>query len=565
MLNSDADFITDMPNFRQTRWRESVTSVNPTKQALVLVAVALAVLGIFSPLVSAQAASLTETSQYQQFVHTNLNSADGNVTEVGKPMFPVYFNDTQIDIGNSWSITEPLVAGHNYHVYCYGAWVNSGSTPKTDYDIYVYNPQGKLESEHTEAAGLPEHLGTRVNDTFFTPQQTGTYTFVVVNDAGQSNGTQQATFMAIENVECNQWQTAYLEGRQPDGTAQDDTAWAYEFVTDQPQIQIFIQVPDTLDIYEARLYLMSDANSLMVNDAPLPWEPGLYGNLSGQVGGYSLDIQAYRGVAYASCEYKGQDMTLTYNATTTGKTLYQLVLIGETGAGNIQFLIKTQQEIPTLTTTKPPTDISPNNATTLTYTSNGTPLQTATLKYTTNNWNTTQQAEMKIQNRTCTAAIPPQTAGTQIHYQITATDLLRNTLQANGSFIVKQLATLNITANHDEIRLGENVTIHGTLTNIKNGTITLQFMSASVTVEQETKIAPNGTFTIQFCPNCTGMWAVQASFEGDQVTFPAFGSQAAFTVEEQPFLVKNGTLIGGVGFCGVVAVSLAYYIKKLRQ
>jgi hypothetical protein len=88
MLNSDADFITDMPNFRQTRWRESVTSVNPTKQALVLVAVALAVLGIFSPLVSAQAASLTETSQYQQFVHTNLNSADGNVTEVGKPMFP---------------------------------------------------------------------------------------------------------------------------------------------------------------------------------------------------------------------------------------------------------------------------------------------------------------------------------------------------------------------------------------------------------------------------------------------------------------------------------------------
>lgn len=544
-----------------------MASVNPTRQALALVAVALAALIIFSPLVSVQAAGLTETPQYLQFVHTYVNGPNGNITEVSKPMFPVYFNDTQIDIGKSWSITEPLVAGHNYHVYMYGEWVNSGSTPKTDYDIYVYNPQGKLESEHTEAAGLPEHLGTRLNDTFFTPQQSGEYTFVIVNDVYQSSGTQQATFMIIENVECNQWQTAYIEGRQTDGTAREDTAWAYEFVTNQPQIQIYIQVPDSLDIYEARLYLMSDADSLLVNDAPLPWEPGLYGNLSGEVGGYSLDIQTYRGVAYASCECRGQDMTLTYNAdnaTSTNKTLYHLVLIGETGAGDVEFLIKTQLDTPALTLSKLPLNVSSINATTLAYTSNGTNLQAATLKYTADNWTTTNQVTMSIQNQTCTGAIPPQTAGTKIQYTVTATDLLRNTLQASGNFTVKQTVTLNLTISHETMRLGENLTIQGTLA-AENASVTLQFMNSQNTLEQQVEVAANGTFTAQFCPNSTGMWAIQASFEGDNETFPAFGNQLTFTVEEQPFYIKNGTLIGGGGFFGVATLLLAYYIKKRRQ
>lgn len=133
-------------------------------------------------------------SEYQQYVHTYINSSEGNWTSVDKPMFPVYFNDSQIAIGGTWSIVEPLVANHSYHVYCYGKWVNNGSAPKTDYDIYVFNPQGVQESEHTEAAGLPEHLGTRVNDTFFVPSVSGDYTFVIANDARQSNDTEQATF-----------------------------------------------------------------------------------------------------------------------------------------------------------------------------------------------------------------------------------------------------------------------------------------------------------------------------------------------------------------------------------
>ena len=91
-------------------------------------------------------------------------------------------NNSQIQIGANWTIICPLQANHNYHVYFYGAYINTSSQAKTDYDIYVYDPQGNLESTHTEAAGLPEHLGTTVNDALFTPTQSGNYSFVIENN-----------------------------------------------------------------------------------------------------------------------------------------------------------------------------------------------------------------------------------------------------------------------------------------------------------------------------------------------------------------------------------------------
>jgi len=121
---------------------------------------------------------LTDSSEYQRYVHTM-----GNGTYIEKPMFPVYLNSSQIPIGQNWTIVCPLMTNHSYHVYCYGSWVNITSAAKTDYDIYVFDPEGQLESEHTEAAGFPEHLGTNVNDAVFIPSKSGNYTFVVVNDA----------------------------------------------------------------------------------------------------------------------------------------------------------------------------------------------------------------------------------------------------------------------------------------------------------------------------------------------------------------------------------------------
>jgi hypothetical protein len=94
-------------------------------------------------------------------------------------------------------------------------------------------------------------------------------------------------------------------------------------------------------MYEARLYLMSNAESFTVNNGSLPWEPGLYDNLS-DVGGYNFESEEYRGVAYASCEFNGQGMFLNYTQPSTRENVYHLVLMGEVGFGSIDFLVKTK-------------------------------------------------------------------------------------------------------------------------------------------------------------------------------------------------------------------------------
>ena len=216
---------------------------------------------------------LTTTSEYTNYVHNFVN-AQGNCTYVEKPMFPVQLNNSEIPIGENWTIICPLEAGHNYHIYFYGSYINTSDTGAlTDYDVYVYDPIGNLESTHTQSSGLPEHLGTNVNEALFTPTQSGNYSFVINNNPVDSKGAQEATFMIIENLQCNQWYTSYVEGTDG-GIATFNTNWAYEFETNSSHVQLYINVPNTLDMYEARLYLMNGVNSTTLDNFPLAWEPG---------------------------------------------------------------------------------------------------------------------------------------------------------------------------------------------------------------------------------------------------------------------------------------------------
>jgi len=67
---------------------------------------------------SADAQNFPECERY---VHNYLNSGVlGNWTYMEKPMFPVFLNDSQVQIGKNWSVVCPLRVNHSYHVYCYG-------------------------------------------------------------------------------------------------------------------------------------------------------------------------------------------------------------------------------------------------------------------------------------------------------------------------------------------------------------------------------------------------------------------------------------------------------------
>jgi hypothetical protein len=202
-------------------------------------------------------------SEPEKYVHNFVNVPPyGNWTFVEKPMFPVYFNQSQIPVGFNWTVVYPLIANHTYHVYCYGKWIDYGPNPSTDYDIYVYNPLGELEGYHTESTGLPEHLGTTVDEPFFVPKYSGNYSFVIRNDPRESNASQPAILMTIENVETNKWHEVFIKGKENNMFVLN-TGWSFEFSTESQRIEVWVKVPETLDMYEARLYLMANPEAGM--------------------------------------------------------------------------------------------------------------------------------------------------------------------------------------------------------------------------------------------------------------------------------------------------------------
>jgi len=571
ILNQELTFITDIPSVN-TQVSSLVVKLENARAIRKLLTF-LAVLVFVALVLTLNFNVKASFPEYERYVHTYVEP-QGNWTYMEKPTFPVMFNEDQIEIGQNWSVVCPIEANRSYHVYCYGKWVNNGSEPKTDYDIYVYNPLGEMESYHTESAGLPEHLGTTVDEAFFVPKYSGNYTFVIVNDARESSGAQAATFMIIEDVECNIWHERYVEGKGVDSLPVFNTTWGYEFVTERQHVEVWVKVPPTLDMYEARLYLMADPkvqNETILNDVPLAWEPGLYGekNVTDggyKYGGYNLESQKFRGVAYASCEFYEQEMFLNWTSPHAGKSLYHLVLIGEAGNGTVEFLVKTEFGAAGLKPSIVPNRVFPQNETVIAYVSNSTDLVNATLEYSTDNWGNVTAVPMEIVgDRMCNATILGQNASTKVTYKIEAEDVLKNVLFANGSYVVKYPSALNLTLVHESVHIGENITVKGYLTpEIGNLSVTVYFDSQNGTRKIESHTLNDGTFSVGFQTEQVGSWEAQARFDGDESFYPSSSQSLTIIVEEPTFIMKYSLYIGG-GAAAAAIVSAVIYIKKFKQ
>ncbi len=464
----------------------------------------------------------------------------GNWTYVSKPVLPLKINASQIPIGANWTYVYALNANHTYHVYFYGEWINPDD-PKTDYDVFVYNPSGELESYHTEAAGLPEHLGTTVDQPFFTPKQTGNYSFLMKNDPRESQDAEEGTFMLIENIEPNRWYQRYLMGKVNDQPV-ENTTWAYEFNTTSKHVEVWIDVSDTLDMYEARLYLMANPSKGMgdlLNAMPLAWEPGLYGDISGDYGGYNLNSTGFRHTdAMASCEFPGEDMLINYTSSYEENILYHLVLIAEDGVGSLNFTVKTDFEAPSLSIENPIEKAYSNNATTITaYVNDEFSLKRVLLNYTIDDWATWTSTVMSAsQNQTYVGTIPGQPAGVTVKYKILATDIADNHAETQSSYVVKTPTTISIILSNSTIYYGENITVTG-LISPSGATVTLNYTVDDVVVSKVVSTNSSGFFNDVYMPNKTGFWTVLASWSGNDSYFGASTSYKNFTVNRTPMSI----------------------------
>ncbi|MGD9131039.1 MAG: hypothetical protein PVH73_05645 [Candidatus Bathyarchaeota archaeon] len=492
----------------------------------------------------------------------------GNWTKVNKPVLPIRINASQIPIGSDWTYVYPLEMGSAYRVYCYGDWIDPSPTlNKTDYDIFVYDPSGNLESYHTEAAGLPEHLGTTVDHPFFIPKQTGDYSFQVKNDARESNGTEAATFMVIEHVDSGRWYQRYMKGKVNDEPV-ERTTWAYEFNSTSSRVEVWVEVPDTLDMYEARLYIMTNPSAeenATLNGVPLAWEPALYGNTSENYGGYNLDSDGLRYTeAIASCEYPGEDMLINFTVPVEGNLLYHLAFIAEHGEGVIDFMVKTDFDAPELSIIDPVEKAEPNDKISITaQVEEQNNLETVTLNYTSNNWATSTAAEMVAsQNQTYTGKIPRQPAGTVINYTVLACDTSGNSAEFLGSYEVKNSVNITLGLSSPVVYYGENITVTGStpvsetnvaLTYAMLNTSMLNFTvldSAAVTdailnytssnntaVSRLVSTDSSGNFRDVYSLNQTGTWIVWASWNGSETYFDASSDYWKLTVKKIPMAI----------------------------
>ncbi|UCG45675.1 MAG: hypothetical protein JSV58_02545, partial [Candidatus Bathyarchaeota archaeon] len=439
---------------------------------------------------------------------------------VSKPVYPLRINASQISIGANWTYVYNLEANHTYHVYCYGAWIDSDPLHnKTDYDIFVYDPFQEQISYHTEAAGLPEHLGTTVDQPYFTPRNSGNHSFLIVNDPRESQGAEEATFMLIEHVDCGQWYESQILGKIDDVPV-ENTSRAYEFSTTSQHVEVSIDVPDTLDMYEARLYLMANPSEeigISLNDVPLSWEPGLYGNRSGIYGGYNLDSRGFRQAdAMASCEYPGQDMLINYTSPDIGNTLYHLVLIGEDGVGEVDFRIKTDFKAPTLDILNPPETAPSTSNTTIIAVANDAEsgLEQVLLNYTTTDLASWSSVHMALaQNQTYKATIPRQSPGTVVTYEIVALDEVENYARVHGSFAVKEPSNLTCALSNSALFYGEEIVVTGLISHGDSAVI----VNYTCSEANETRVVyadVYGEFADTYSPTKAGSWSMVAEWSG---------------------------------------------------
>jgi len=324
-------------------------------------------------------------------------------------------------------------------------------------------------------------------------------------------------------------------------------------------------------MYEVRLYLManpSQGKGTQLNNVSLAWEPGLYGNRSGVFGGYNLNSKEFRGLAYASCEYFGQDMLINYTSPNNGESLYHLVLIGEEGEGDIDLAVKTDFQGPSVNVINAPQKVFPEQHVNMTFRVNGkTELKQVSLQYSKDNWNTSETTSPVFNQTThvYTASIPEQPAGTRIEYNITAIDVVDNKAQFRNSYVVKYATVTNCTLKTEVWALGRNITISGLVSPAtSNLTIKVTFAPHNGSIiEKRVYTLANGTFFVSFSPNATGKWTVQAACLEDDSHFSSVSdSVEVLVVAESDFFGTYSMYIYAVVGIVVTAVIAVVVIKR---
>jgi hypothetical protein len=453
------------------------------------------------------------------------------IIDVENPIGSTVIHEGEIPPGEYMAYKYKLAKDHRYHIYLSGEWTEDKDY-KTDYDVYLYRYQAGRGyvtlSSHTESAGFIEQIGNNYENHYFVPDLTSDYYISVYNDEKESNSSKEAILTVIEHINTDEWIDLKMEAWHTT-RSNDRCNWAYEFNTSTPEFKVLIEVPELLDMYEARIYLMGEPragsrNSLgeYVNGIPVSWSGGLKGEVKSGIGGFNYDPQGYRQYECVdSAQHYGEDMEITISEG-SGNKLYHLVLMAEDGKGYVNFIIQTDfspPQIELLNTSKNVNvkeDYFIDVKATTRY-----GLEKLSINYTIDN--SSYISDTNFENRTNNIYryhLPGLVTGDTLYYQVDAWDILGSKSSISNSFKVMTNTTIELKVLKNRITAGEEIITYG---NIKNGgnEFTINYQRDGENSTHTIKPKSDGSYTHRFRPNLAGEYTITADFEGSNGYHPS--------------------------------------------
>ena len=449
-----------------------------------------------------------------------------------------------LEIGDEWILKYYLEEGKRYHVFLVGDWICNETEPETDYDIMTTYPDGTT-LWNTESAGLPEQVANDDEHQYFVPPLTGTYRFKIINDERDSKDWEPAIFMLIEHIDVNTEYSQALEGRDSDGDEVLLSGWAYEIDTLAPRIRVFVDVPDSLDMYEVRLYMMANPDADVgyeISELGVPYGD-LFEGFSGEYGGFSTSCKGDRNIdAMDSCETSGRDMEFTYDTPNaaveeeeeeaTNNIFYYLVLIAEHEEGTVEFYAQTDFDPPTITLDEPPETGTAGKKTKIkAFVEDDSDLGRVWVEYT-ENGGIPGESDSKLEDGVWVCSLPPFDGGDLVGYTVYAEDKFGNTGSVESDFLVKIENTIACAVNDVSIVGYEEAKITGSST-LSSASLTLTFTNGPTVRDYQITTDEEGSFEFVFLPDKLGAWIFRAFYDGSGTEFPVESNLVTFTMKSK--------------------------------
>jgi hypothetical protein len=452
------------------------------------------------------------------------------IVDIENPIGSTVIREGDIPPGEYMTYKYKLAKDHKYHIYLNGEWVEDKEY-KTDYDVYLYKYQvgrGYVTlSSHTESAGFIEQMGNDDENYYFKPDITDDYYISIYNDEKESNSSKEAILTVIEHINTDEWYDIKMEAWHTT-RSNDRCNWAYEFNTTSTEFKVIFRVPELLDMYETRVYLMGEPdkgkNSLgeYVNSIPVAWSGGLKGEVKSGVGGFNFDPQGFRQYeSVDSAQYYGEDMEIKMRSSYPGNKLYHLVLMAEDGKGYVDFIIQTDFNPPSIELLNTSKIVNVKDEYFLDVEARSRyGLDILSINYTLDNSSYVYDTNFENKsNDIYRYPLPLLKPGDTVYYAIKASDILGSESSKSNNIKIMSNSSIVLNVLKNRIKAGEEIIAFGKINNGANK-FNINYQAEGKNWTEVIRPESDGSFTHRFRPNSAGQWSISACFEGSNSHHP---------------------------------------------